>query len=62
MKSHRQKDWFRGKGLIQLLKNDSIIREYRYNDPYHRRRICKIWISELKPNGKDCYELIIKPD
>lgn len=58
----KEKEWFRAKGLIQLLKNDKIIREYRYNDPYHRRRICRIWISELKPNGKDTYELIIKPD
>ena len=62
MKLDRQKDWHKARGLIQLFKSDKLIREYRYNDPYHRRRIYKIWISELKPNGVDSYEIIIKPD
>ena len=57
-----EKKWYRTKGIMHLFKNDKLIREYRYNDIYNRRRICKIWMSEIKPNGEDCYELIIKPD
>jgi hypothetical protein len=47
---------------MYLFKNDKLIREYRYNDSYNRRRIYKIWMIEIKPDGKDCYELIIKPE
>jgi hypothetical protein len=47
---------------MQLFKNDKLIREYRYNDSYNRRRIYKIWMVEIKPNGIDSYELIIKPE
>lgn len=49
------------KGQMQLFKNDRLIREYNYNDCYNRRRVLKIWQSEVKPNGTDYYELIIKP-
>jgi len=45
-----------------LFKSDKLIREYRYNDTYHRRRMLKIWNSEIKPNGVDEYYLVIKPD
>lgn len=47
---------------MQLFKNDNLIREYRYTDTYDRKRMYKIWMSEIKPNGIDCYELIIKPN
>jgi hypothetical protein len=47
---------------MQLFKNDKLIREYRYSDSYNRRRMYKIWMVEIKPNGIDCYELIIKPE
>jgi hypothetical protein len=57
----KEKDWHKAKGLMHLFKNDKLIREYRYNDCYNRRRIYKIWMSEIKPNGTDTYELIIKP-
>jgi len=30
--------------------------------PIKRRNILKIWLSEIKPNGIDVYELIIKLD
>ena len=50
------------KGEIQLFKNDRLIREYRFQSSHDRRRINKIWESEIKRNGEDCYYLIIKPD
>jgi hypothetical protein len=45
-----------------LFRGNTIIREYRYNDSYNRRRILRIWNSEIKPNGEDEYYLVIKPD
>ncbi len=48
--------------MMQLFKNDKLIREYKFNDAYKRRSILKIWLSEIKPNGIDSYELIIKPE
>jgi hypothetical protein len=50
------------KGKIQLFKNDRLIREYGFQHIYGRRRILRIWISEIKPNGEDEYYLIIKPN
>jgi hypothetical protein len=58
----REKEWYKMRGKMQLLKNEHPIREYRFNSVYERRRMYKIWHSEIKPNGKDTYELIIKPD
>jgi hypothetical protein len=58
----KEKDWNRTKGKMQLFKNDRVIREYRWNDAYNRRRIARIWKAEIKPNGIDEYILIIKPD
>lgn len=60
--SQKEKDWNKTKGKMQLFKNDRVIREYRWSDAYNRRRIARIWKAEIKPNGIDCYELIIKPD
>ena len=54
--------WYKGKGAMQLFKNENLIREYRYTDTYDRKRMYKIWMSEIKLNGIDCYELIIKPN
>ena len=54
------KEWYKIKGTMQLFKNDMLIREYKFNDIYGRRRILKIWNSEVKPNGIDKLELIIK--
>jgi len=48
------------KGLIQLFKNDRLIREYKFHDAYRRRQVLKIWNLEVKPNGVDEYYLIIK--
>lgn len=56
------KEWYKMKGEIQLFKNDRLIREYRFQSSHDRRRINKIWESEIKRNGEDCYYLIIKPD
>jgi len=56
------KEWYKIKGTMQLFKNDMLIREYKFNDIYGRRRILKIWNSEVKPNGIDKLELIIKLD
>ena len=49
------------KGEIQLFKNNRLIREYRFQSAHDRRRILRIWNSEIKPNGEDEYYLIIKP-
>jgi hypothetical protein len=62
MKPKKEKEWYRAKGLMQLFKSDKLIREYRYNDSYNRRRIYKIWMTEVKPNGVDELVLIIKPN
>ena len=58
----KEKDWYKTKGVMRLFKSDKLIREYRYNDSYNRRRIYKIWMSEVKPNGIDELVLTIKPD
>jgi hypothetical protein len=54
--------WYKIKGTIQLMKNDKLIREYKFQNAYDRRRMFKIWNSEIKPNGKDYYELFIIND
>ena len=46
---------------MQLYKNDIVIREYKFHDAYRRREVLKIWNLEVKPNGVDHYELIIRP-
>jgi hypothetical protein len=60
MKNEREKEWYKIKGTMQLFKNDKLIREYKFHDAHRRRSILKIWNSEVKPNGIDYYELIIK--
>jgi len=62
MELKKEKDWYKTKGVMRLFKSDKLIREYRYNDSYNRRRIYKIWMSEVKPNGIDELVLTIKPD
>jgi hypothetical protein len=62
MKPEKEKDWYKTKGVMRLFKSDKLIREYRYNDSYNRRRIYKIWMTEVKPNGIDELVLTIKPD
>ena len=57
----REKAWYSTRGIMQLYKNDIVIREYKFHDAYRRREVLKIWNSEVKPNGIDRYELIIKP-
>jgi hypothetical protein len=61
MKKEREK-WYKEKGKMQLFKNDNLIREYTYPNVHDRRRMYKIWMSEIKLNGIDTYELIIKPN
>ncbi len=56
----REREWYKMKGEIQLFKNHRLIREYRFQSAHDRRRILRIWNSEVKPNGIDTYELIIK--
>ena len=62
MKNEREKEWYKIKGLMQLFKNDKLIREFKFHDVYRRRAVLKIWNSEVKPNGIDVYQLIIKID
>jgi hypothetical protein len=47
---------------MQLFKNDKLIREFKFHDAHRRRAVLKIWNSEVKPNGIDSYELVIKPE
>lgn len=47
---------------MQLFKSGKLIREYKFHSVYHRKRMLAIWNSEVKPNGIDIYELIIKLD
>jgi hypothetical protein len=47
---------------MQLLKNDYLIREYTYPNVHDRRRMYKIWMIEIKPNGIDELVLVIKPN
>ena len=56
----REKEWYRIRGVMQLFKNDNLIREFKFHDAYRRRAVLKIWNSEVKPNGIDIYQLIIK--
>ena len=58
----KEKSWYKSKGYMQLFKNNKLIREYRFHDTYNRRRILKIWMVEIKPNGIDELVLTIKPD
>jgi hypothetical protein len=60
MNKQREKEWYKITGLMQLFKNDKLIREFRFHDAYRRRSILRIWNSEVKPNGIDHYYLIIK--
>ena len=50
------------KGIMQLFKSDRLIREYRFHNSHDRRKILRIWNSEVKPNGIDELVLIIKLD
>ena len=56
----REKEWYKIRGVMQLFKNDNLIREFKFHDAYRRRAVLKIWNSEVKPNGIDIYQLIIK--
>ncbi len=58
----KEKEWYKAKGIMHLFKNSHLIREYKYFGTNDRKRMYKIWYSEIKPNGIDCYELIIKPE
>jgi len=60
MKNEREKEWYKITGTMQLFKNDKLIREFKFHDAYRRRAVLKIWNSEVKPNGIDIYQLIIK--
>ena len=62
MNPKKAEKWYKAKGKMQLFKNDYLIREYSYPNIQDRRRMYKIWMSEIKPNGIDTYELIIKPN
>ena len=58
----RAKDWYNQSGDMELIKDDRVIRHYRFNNIYARRKMLKIWNSEVKPNGICRYELIIRHD
>ena len=58
----RERDWYKIRGTMQLIKDEKVIRQYRFNDIYARKRMLRIWNSEITPNGISCYELIIIPE
>ena len=58
----KKNEWHKTKGVMELFKNDKLIREYKYQNGHDRRRMFDIWKSEEKPNGIDKIELIIKPN
>lgn len=58
----KKNEWYKTKGIMELFKNDELIREYKYQNGHDRRRMFDIWKSEEKPNGIDKLELIIKPN
>jgi hypothetical protein len=60
MKNEREKEWYKIKGVMQLFKNDKLIRDFKFHDAHRRRSVLIRWNSEVKPNGIDHYELIIK--
>ncbi len=53
MKPPKEKEWYKTKGKMQLFKGDVLIRQYNFYDSYNRRKILRIWESEIKPNGID---------
>ena len=61
MKPKTTEKWYKAKGKMQLFKND-LIREYTYPNVHDRRRMYKIWMIEIKPNGIDELVLVIKPN
>ena len=62
MKPKTTEKWYRAKGKMHLFKNDYLIREYTYPNVHDRRRMYKIWMIEIKPNGIDELVLVIKPN
>ncbi len=62
MKPKTTEKWYRAKGKMQLFKNDYLIREYTYPNVHDRRRMYKIWMIEIKPNGIDELVLVVKPN
>ena len=46
---------------MEFYKNEICIREYKYFDASNRRRMLRIWLAEVKPNGEDEFYIIIKP-
>ena len=59
MNNEKGKEWYKLKGYMRLFKNDRLIRQYKFQSAQDRRRMLRIWNSEIKPNGVDCYELTI---
>lgn len=55
-----KKEWYKMTGVMQLFKSDKLIREYKFHTAHDRRRMLKIWNAEVRPNGIDSYELVIK--
>lgn len=57
----RPKNWAsKIRGTMQLFKSGKLIREYKFHNLSHRKRMLNIWNAEVKPNGIDTYELVIR--
>jgi len=39
--SKRVKEWYRYKGTMQLFKNEKLIREFKFNDAYKKKKYFK---------------------
>jgi len=57
----KEKRWYEYRGKMYLVKNGRYIREYTYRDSSDRRRMTKIWMTELLKKEGDYYELIYSP-
>lgn len=58
----KEKRWYEYAGHMYLIKNGYQIREYRYNHAHDRKRIHRIWMSELTLTDYDIFEIIISPE
>jgi hypothetical protein len=61
MPMKREKRWYDNRGKMYLVKNSRYIREYSYQNTHDRKRMTKIWMSELLKKEGDQYELIYSP-
>ena len=55
------KKWYEYRGKMYLIKNSKYIREYSYQNTSDRKRMTRIWMSEITKTEDNFYELIYSP-